>query len=393
MNFWRSLQGTVRLRITAADPGGTLRALQNRSFALEDVVIVDDLTILFTVRRKDAKALQVLLNQRGEKTEYLSENGLYWTIRRILRRPVLVFGLAFLMMFSLFMSSRIFFFRVEGNVSIPTRLILEAASECGIGFGASRREVRSEKMKNALLAAIPELQWAGINTSGCVATISVRERQEGITAEDVKRVSSIVAARDGVIQELVVTKGSPACKVGQAIKAGQVLISGYTDCGLTIRAQRAQGEVYAQTNRSVQMLSPTQWQQRGEEAAAETKFALIIGKKRINFYQGSGNLDTGCVKIYEEKYLTLPGGFQLPIAIVTERWISYEESVETAAPEDNAVRLPALAESYLRTQMIAGQILSRQEQISIGNGVCTVTGQYGCLEMIGLERNEEIIAP
>lgn len=31
-------------------------------------------------------------------------------------------------------------------------------------------------MKNALLSAIPELQWAGVNTYGCRAVISVRER-------------------------------------------------------------------------------------------------------------------------------------------------------------------------------------------------------------------------
>ena len=393
MNFWRSLHGTVRLRVTSADPPGTLRAIQNHGFALDDVVFVDDLTIMFSVSRKDAKPLQNLMKQRGEKTELLSSQGIYWPIYRVLHRPVLVFGLVFSLIFSIFLSGRVLFVRVEGNAQVPARLILEAAAECGIGFGASRREVRSEKMKNALLSAIPELQWAGINTAGCVATISVRERQAGITAEDIKGVSSIVATRDGVIQELVVTKGSPACKVGQAVKAGQVLISGYTDCGLTIRAQRAQGVVYAQTDRAIQVISPMLWQNRRKETTTETKFALIIGKKRINFYQGSGNLNAGCVKIYEEKYLTLPGGFRLPIAIVTERWISYDESVETAAAEDAAVRLPMLSETYLRTQMIAGQILSRQEQISYGDGVCTMTGQYGCLEMIGIERNEEIIAP
>ena len=393
MNFWRSLYGAVRVRVTSADSPGTLRAIQKHGYALDDVVFVDDLTIMFSVSRKDARSLLSLMKQRGEKTELLSGQGIYWTIYRVLRRQVLVFGLAFLMIFSIFLSSRVFFIRVEGNAQVPTRLILVAAAECGIGFGASRREVRSEKMKNALLSTIPELQWAGINTAGCVATISVRERQAGIAAEDIKGVSSIVATRDGVIEELVVTKGSPTCKVGQAVKAGQVLISGYTNCGLSIRAQRAQGEVYAQTDRTIQVVSPNQWQKRGKETSEETKFALIIGKKRINFYQGSGNLNPGCVKIYEEKYLTLPGGFQLPIAIVTERWISCEQSVETETTEDIVVRLPVLAESYLRTQMIAGQILSRQEQILYGDGVCTMIGQYGCLEMIGIERNEEIIAP
>ena len=36
--------------------------------------------------------------------------------------------------------------------------------------------IRSEKVKNSLLQRIPQLQWAGINTDGCVAVISVREK-------------------------------------------------------------------------------------------------------------------------------------------------------------------------------------------------------------------------
>ena len=67
-------------------------------------------------------------------------------------------------------------------------------------------------------------------------------------------VGSIVASRDGVITSITTTKGTPLCKAGQAVKAGQILISGYTDCGISIRADPAEGEVFAETYREMMTL-------------------------------------------------------------------------------------------------------------------------------------------
>ena len=248
-------------------------------------------------------------------------------------------------------------------------------------------------MKNAVLQAIPELEWIGINTSGCVATISVRERQVDSQVPQSTGVSSIVSTCDGVITQISTVAGNPVVKRGDAVKRGQVLISGYTDCGLSIIATRAKGEVYAQTSRELSVVSPKQSGYRGKILTKKKKYSVIIGKNRINFYQGSGILDTSCVKMYEEKYVTLPGGFQLPVAIVTETWILYEEST----PADSSVQaessLSQYAAFYLRNHLIAGKILSKEEILEEDNGVFRFNGKYLCEEMIGQERSEEIITP
>ena len=141
-------------------------------------------------------------------------------MKGLLSRPVLLGGMGLLLAASLYLPSRVLFIRVEGNSVVDTREILAAAEACGIRFGASRREVRSEKVKNNLLEKVPDLQWAGVNTAGCVATISVRERQ--ITAEEQaeEAVTHLVAARDGYIVSTTVTQGTPLVQVGQTVRAG-----------------------------------------------------------------------------------------------------------------------------------------------------------------------------
>lgn len=351
--------------------------------------MVGDLTLRFRLLRADYRRLLRLTQHRGEKLRLLRRKGIYWAARRLLKRPVLLLGMLFLLALVLVLPTRILFIEVEGNGSIPARQILEAAESCGIQFGVSRREVRSERMKNALLAAIPELQWAGINTSGCTAVISVRERTTPEEQTKKNCVSSIVAARDGVITEMTVLQGNGICKVGQAVKAGQVLVSGYTDCGICIRATQAQAEVYAETRRDLTAVMPSEYTQRGQITRSEKKYSLIIGKKRINFDKGSGISDTSCVKMYKEMYVTLPGGFRLPVVLVTEEWIWYDETAAAVEQGTAAAVLTESAGHYLTGLMVAGTVNQRSESVVADDGCYRLYGAYACTEMICKTRIEE----
>ena len=291
---------------------------------------------------------------------------------------------------SLYLPSRVLFVTVEGNETIPAQLILEKAQDCGIRFWAQRREVRSERMKNALLEALPELRWAGINTYGCTAVISVSERAVQTERQTELSVSSILASRDGVITAVTATQGNLLCREGQAVKAGDMLISGYQDCGITIRAVRAEGEVFAQTNRDLQVLSPMDWSVRVGDRGVARKYSLIFGKKRINLWKGSGISDASCVRMYEEYYITLPGGFHLPVRVGVE-CVMDVCTVDEVYPEDEAVAmLTDFAERYLKQQIVAGRITQSHIQATCDGAICRLTGNYFCVEMIGTLRHNEI---
>lgn len=389
MDLWRSLSGMVEVELTSADPSGALRAINGIGMEIYSVRQLGDLTLLFSLRRSDLKRLRSLSKKRGEQLRLSHRSGLYWAAKQLFRRPVLLLGLLLITVLTLYLPTHIYFVEVEGNYTVSANLILEKAAQCGISFGAERRELRSEKMKNALLQAIPELQWAGINTYGCRAVISVRERPASEGQIEDKRVCSIVAARDGVIQEITVKQGNRVCAVGQAVKAGQVLISGYTDCGICIRATHAEGEVFAETSREMTSVMPLLYTQKGEIIRQEKKYSLLIGKKQINFFKDSGISPTTCDKMYSVNYITLPGGFQLPIAIVTENRIYYETASVTMDETKAEDCILHFSDRYLIGTMTAGQIQQKSESVEWTDGLCCLRGQYACLEMIGKTRLEE----
>lgn len=386
MGFWRSAAGMVCLELTSADVARALDEINEAGIEIRNAVPTGNLTVCFSIRRTDWRRLKQLQLRKGNTLKLLHRSGIYWSGKRLLHRPMLLLGLIMLILFALFVPSRVYFVRVEGNVTVPERLILEAAAESGIRFGASRRDVRSEKMKNRLLSALPQLQWAGVNTYGCVAVISVRERN--IPDEHIKsdEVASIVASRDGVILSCTATRGDLLCVPGQAVREGDILISGFTDCGLTVTAARADGEILAQTTRNLTILTPTDCQIQGSIRSKRTKYSLIIGKKRINFYKGSGIWGATCDKIETEYHLTLPGGFQLPVTLVREDVVSYD--LADAERQNADTLLAHSAESYLRRTMVAGTIIGADTRITGNDGAKCLTGTYACTEMIGKIRRE-----
>ena len=388
MRLLPSARDRVRLKVTSAHIWESIRLLNERSISVFGIRQEDALTYSFEINRRDFLTLKELLERRGDRVVLSQKTLLHAIAQSILHRPILYSGLLIFFAVSLILPTRILAIQVEGNDAVPVRRILEAADEAGLRLFSPCVQVRSEKMKNALLCAIPELQWAGVNTYGSRAVISVRERaQSAQQTRDEKTVSSIVAQRDGIIQSVTALRGSVQCREGQAVQEGQVLISGFTDCGICIRAERAEGEVYAQTLRTLRSVTPAVWQKRVQEKQ-QRRYSIIVGKKRINLWKDSGIWDSTCGRISREYRLKLPGGFSLPIALACET-LDWYSSGEVPVDEEAAkISLSSFSQNYLSNQMIAGVITHAHEVTQANPGIYLLTGQYRCSEMIGRERLE-----
>ena len=388
MDYVHSISGMVETEITGADIPATLMALSRAGISLQSVIVRTDLTAAVTVSRSDYRRLKDICEKRGDSLQLLKRQGAYWRWKRFGQRPVLVMGLLFFLFWMLYLPTRVLFFQVEGNEQISDKQILEAAEKCGISFGASRRDVRSERMKNALLQELPQLQWAGINTYGCVGVISVRERSVSEEKTDTAAFGNIVASRDGIVLSCTATKGTLCCQPGQAVLQGQILISGYTDCGLVIQSTGASGEIYGTTNRKIEAVIPAQFGLKSHETAKIKQYSLIVGKNRIKLWKDSGIWDSSCGRIYSEKYITLPGGFVLPFGWSVDTWILGSVSGQSAENCEDYLR--SFANNYVCSQMIAGSIETESVHIELDGDLYRLEGEYVCNELIGKWQAEQI---
>ncbi len=375
----------ILLELTSADVASFLSQIP---YEIRDLEPVTELQCRFRVSKQAWKRLKALADKRGDTLKICREKGPFLILKRLLKRPVLVTGLALLLLFSLWVPEHIFFVRVQGNRQVPAQKILEIVQKTQLPFGVSRRQIRSEKIKNALLYEIPQLQWVGVNTYGCLAVISVREKELPKEENISHGIGSMVSCADAVVDSVTVTKGNALCKPGQAVKKGQVLISGYTDCGLYIQATGAEGEIYGLTERKVRAVFPTEYEKRTEKTSCFQKYILIIGKKQINFAKDSGISGTTCAKIEKSYNLMLPGGFSLPVTLLEQQLVSYAYSPVSVLADEF---LQQASRDALQKQMIAGSVVNASETLQELSGATVLEGTYRCREMIGrfiLEENE-----
>ena len=318
------LKRYLKIRVTTSDPARFLSAIAENRVDILSVEWVDLLCFIGVISYRDYQKLQNLQHNYGGKTEIVQKIGLSWYFHMLAGRPVMGVGMLLFLLLSLSLPSRILFVRTEGNVAIPDAMLLEQAANCGIKFGSKSKDVRSEKVKNSLLSENRTLQWVGVDFSGCVATIHVRERSLVEQNENNRGVNSVVAGYDGVVSKITVLNGTALCQVGEQVNTGDTLISGYTDCGLKVQAGSASGEVFAYTLRPVSAILPESFAKNGTANAMHHCICLKIGKKQINLCNHSGILYATCDKMYVEKYWTLPGGFRLPVSIVVVTCTGYE---------------------------------------------------------------------
>lgn len=379
--LWWKIIGYSRIRITGADLERTLRIASAR-VRLERMDFLTSLTVECSVSALDLDCMKDIADRNGDKLEVLSRQGFPAVIHRWIRIPVITATVLFLLVLSIALSDRILFIKVQGNLSVPARLILEEASASGLSFGSSREGLRSEQLKNELLSRIPELSWVGVNTEGCVAIISVRERHLEVKPDE-GLPGNIVSCADAVVTEITANRGTPLCAAGSAVRKGQVLISGFTDLGLCTHVESAEGEVYGRTRRKIRAVIPEITRIPAEYEGTENKYSILLGKKRINFYSDSGILHPGCGKMTQIRYLELPGGWTLPVALIVDTYTVSTFRDISRWEQDAADVLRNVSDDWVNASMIAGEILQSDFSWTLEDGCYSSESVYECREMIG----------
>ena len=386
-----SIGRKLRICFVSATPEMLLNVLTDSGIVLLDLQCVDLLTTQIVIHNHQRVLTLDRLNKYRADIKSINQVGLLWLPLKLFKRPVAICGIVLFLLVSVFTSGRILLVRVSGNQSIPSNLILAEAESCGIGFGQKAKVVRSEEVKNQLLAKLPELQWLGITTSGCIANINVQERiQPEVNQESPNVISNVVAARDGTITEMTVDRGTALVSTGQAVKKGDILISGYSDLGRKLLVQNAQGEVMAYTTRKCTVVIPVPTYYRDVTIRKHRCFRLRIGKKAINFCNHSGIPEVVCVKMYSEDCWNLPGGFCLPVSLAQIDCWHYSVTEQSGRSNDVTSWLPLYAKRYLQSQMVSGQIMKEELVWLCADGYTQLDGLYACHEMIGKVKYEEI---
>lgn len=375
--------GWAVVELRGERPEQALSMVAEAGVTFWDVDTPSDHTMTVCVRYADAAALEALLRRKGMDARTLRCGGWPPMLKRLRHRWALIAAL--ILCAAALGAGRLFIWRVEiaDTAGLPESIVREALRECGIDVGVFWPGVSQDLTRNALLRRLPELRWATVNIRGGCAEVILRPARQTPETEPEAECADIVAVRGGYITQVQALRGEALVTVGQTVTAGETLISGeaigrYGSHGAT----RAIGEVRARTWYELCAVAPLETLFQTQEGRVATRWALIFGKSRINFYKGGSICASGCAKMTEETELAVAGLFRLPVRIVCER--VYETSVQLASAESLAERLQNQLARRLRLSLAdGGEILSMRFSQSESDGMLYVTLHAECSESIG----------
>ncbi len=377
------LRGSVRAEVSGAAPQRLLNAMSEADMPFWDAVPQDAFTIRLGLYSRDLRDAKALATRCQCELKLLRESGAPVVKRRLRRRVALL--VTAVSCFALLAASSLFAWdiRVEGNEQVSTGEILRALAGCGVEPGAFWPGWSSDEIRNSVILDIPELAWLGVSVDSSRAVIRVRERTEAPELVNSEGMGSVTARTTGIIDSMRVYQGAPLVAVGDAVVAGETLVSGEmpSEVGDT-RYVRASAEIRARTWYEMSASAPLEYSGL-EQSDSRTRWALVIGDKRINFYLGSSQTPAGCGKIITEYPLAWEGVFTLPVTLVREQTLEYDSAAAAEDEEELSGRLEAVLRSTLERELSGrGEILDAQFTSSASDGRLVVTMRAECMEDI-----------
>ena len=377
----RFLRGEIRVSITGAYVEGCINQFTQAGIAFWDLHRKDALHVELSMLAKEKKRVEALAVRSFCTAEIKYERGLLRTLRPLRKRPILLLGVAAVVSLSFFLQSFVWVISVDGAERVHEETILRQLEELGIGFGTWAPSVDSQMTKAQMLNRVPELSWLAVNRTGGKLSVLVTERSVASSAKPPYAAGSIVAARDGVITDYSILEGMRLCKRGDVVKEGQILVSGYEDYGLYLRAVCADAEIYAKTWHSGTVVMPVHRVEKSYTGREWTQISLLLGRKRINLCGNSGIYAGSCDKMISVKQITL-AGYAFPLTVETVTYREYEEKEVTVDAASAQCALTKAWQRQTRSAMIAGTIEQTEEHFSESSGLYVLRAKSTCNEMI-----------
>ena len=388
-DFINFITGTIECACEEKDAAALYSALRSEGVSVFGQLRAEG-KFYFKIKRAEKNALEFALAKSGVELCYFRERRLPQLLYRYRRRPGLLLG-AIIYGVLLFVSSRfIWDIRVRGNDTVPDSEIIRLLGELGCEVGSYSPAIDYDALCNRYLAASDNIAWISVNLSGTVAVVEVIEASHGRASVGDGGIiaSNLVAERDGIVVSYSVGSGSPMIKPGAVVSKGSLLVSGvmeHKDGSSTI--VRARGSVYAKTKREFEVSVPLEREKKipGEEVAGQKylKFFSWLIKISLN----SGNYPESYDKIVDSRRIVLPGDIELPVFIITERFVPYS-AVPYTLTEEEAKRLAwKQVTDFVETELADCELLSAQiEEGMDDDGAYRIKCVFECIEDIAAER-------
>ena len=170
-----------------------------------------------------AKQTVALLREKCYNILNIDYIGVSATAKFVKRRFVL--PIICLLCVAVLIISSHFCFRIEVAGDFDSEVVKTALGNAGVRIGSNLSRIDVGVLENTLANEVGAM-YAVVTRSGSVLYVNVVAKKEIEPPVDMTKRRDILATREGVVTAVLCEQGNPLVKVGDRVKAGDVLIEG-----------------------------------------------------------------------------------------------------------------------------------------------------------------------
>lgn len=347
----------------------------------------------FKLERCYVRELDAMRRKTGCSIKVLNKYGLPFFLFRYRKRKFFVIGLLLCGILIYVCSLFIWDINVGGTYFYTDEQIKTRIEEAYVTVGQRKSQIDCNWLEEQLRQDFPEISWVSCDIIGTQLNVEIKETLEGTeTVNEDTSPQDIVAAKDGVVVEMITRSGTPVAKVGQSISKGDILISGviniYDDFDEVIETDyvAADGDIIGETVYQYEDSFEMQYYEKEYTGNHQSAFTVEI----VNWVQDIhlpwkefSNFDV----VEENHKLCLGHTYYLPISFTVKERREYTPVLCTYTEEEAKERAQARLQRFLDTLSEKEvEIMENNVTIEIRDGVCYAAGNIVVWERIGYGR-------
>ena len=344
----------------------------------------------FCTSRKAYQMMQAYKEKTNVNLAVKGEYGLPFFFYRYRKRKGFILGF-FLCALLIFVSSRyIWEIKIDGTENYTKEQMTEYLKTQGIREGIRKKYVFCDELEEKIRADFSEASWVSCDIEGTCLTVRVKE---SLTEPDAIKIPNeacdVIADRDGIISSIVTRNGTPMVRKNDAVKKGDILISGtielYNEFDELLETNKisADGDIYAQTVYHYEDSFPLHYYEKIYTGNETEIYRLKTGKYEILLPHGKIQYEQ-FDETTSEKTLRLGRTFYLPFVLLTTQRKEYDTKQvnlsETEAREKARKKIETYKESLLEQGF---ELISEDFDVSVTGDMCELKGTVTVIQSIG----------
>ena len=329
---------------------------------------------------KNFSKLRSIARKTGVKIKINNKIGARFYLRAHNDRVGLLIGVGFFIIFLVTMNRFVWCISTHDSEKFSREQIVEVAESVGLRYGVYVPGFDEEKAAREIYKAFGgELSYVKVNIKGSLAAIEFRDSIEKLIIEEKGEPSNIVADFDGVIVSDEIFQGAKNIAKGNAVKKGDVLISGVVE-GVDSKPLYYE----AKGNYTALHESKSEYEVSCVESAVcfsgtEEYYKLILFGLRIPIgFHANSDENT---RLYTDIRLVEYDGYKLPfgieknrVAVLGECSIDKEKAIKIACMKYSAM----VYDKYKNSNIVSCDVRIKTEEDRV-----ILTGEYNCIDFIG----------